>query len=140
MVLEHVSLRCQDFETVIDEAKEGDLIFADPPYFENGRETFGRYHATTFREAHQKRLANALVTAEHRGTSLILTNGSPGQVQAHFPNQDIFVIPRQSSIAANPRSRGRIQEYIVLSNTKSLDALRQFLAHHLGSDLAATDF
>jgi DNA adenine methylase len=126
-ILQRVTLTNQDFSSSIAEAMDGDLIFADPPYFQNGRKTFGRYNSITFRETQQEHLAIALTAAECRGAAWILTNGNLTQVQAHFPRHDIFRISRHSSIAADPRARGIIWEYIVLSNGGTLNELRRFL-------------
>lgn len=123
-ILRRVTLKTQDFGKSIAEAREGHIIFVDPPYFERGRPTFTKYNPSAFGEAEQKRLAQALLEAESRGASWILTNGSVAQVQAGYQGYDIFTLPRHSVIAASSASRRKIKESIVLSNTEELDALR----------------
>ncbi len=129
-ILQRVSLECQDFEQAIAKAEKGDLIFADPPYFENGNTKFGNYSSISFQEEDQERLAKALTTAERRGAAWILTDGCFEQVRTHFLGHDIFVVPRQSVIAADPKYRKRISEYVVLSRGSELGKLRQFLAEN----------
>lgn len=129
-ILRRVSLKCEDFEQVVSDTKEGDLIFADPPYFENDNEKFGRYSSVSFREADQERLARSLVKAEHKGAAWILTNGSFEKIRTHFQGYEIFIVSRFSSIAANPHSRGLIREYVVVSKSSSIDALCQYLRNN----------
>ena len=129
-ILRRVELKCQDFEEVICNTKEGDFIFADPPYFENDHEKFGRYSSVSFKEGDQERLARSLVSADHRGASWILTNGSLEKVRKHFHRYEIYIVPRFSSIAANPKCRGMIREYLVISNSSAIHGLSQHLRSH----------
>ena len=85
------------------------------------------YNSTAFREAEQGRLVSALTRAESRGAAWILTNGSLEQIRTLFESYEIFKIPRHSTIAANPKSRRKILECVVLSKSESLAELRDHL-------------
>ncbi len=126
-ILRRVSLQHCPFETVISIAGEGDLIFADPPYFENGHQRFGKYSTRSFSEKDQEQLCNALTDAAERGASWILTNGSLKRLKYFFGKYQIFMVSRYSSIAANPKFRGQVQEFVVLSSSERLELLRTFL-------------
>jgi len=119
-VLQTTHLRCQDFSKTIQQARSGDLLFVDPPYFENGRRTFQRYSSVYFRESEQERLVSCLLNCEKRGATWIFTNGSLKQVKKLFPKYDIFAVARYSTISADPRFRKKIEEYVVFSRNSPL--------------------
>lgn len=61
-------LRCVDFEETISVARDGDVVFADPPYLG----TFDKYNALKFDS--QKRLRDSLNKAVRRGAFVCSTN------------------------------------------------------------------
>ena len=76
-----VELLCSDFESVIDKANEGDLIFVDPPYRRGHREQLHEHYVGgSFRFEEQIRLANALFRASERGVKWVATNSSHGDL------------------------------------------------------------
>lgn len=126
-ILRRVEISCQDFKYSISQSGKGDLVFADPPYFSDTRQPFRRYTPKYFEKADQEALASALLQASSRGASWILTNGSMTHIREYFPQFDTYEILRQSSIAADPSSRGRLTEYVVISNSSELNPLRNHL-------------
>lgn len=127
-ILTHVMLSCRDFSGVINKARKGDLIFADPPYFMDNKETFGKYSSVLFKEQEQAKLARSLFDAEHRGATWLLTNGCIKQVLNYYGDHDTFVLPRASVIAADPKARRQIEEFVVISNGSGLSSLRKYLS------------
>jgi len=73
-------LACMDFEGPISTAKQGDLIFADPPY----DETFSNYAAGGFDRADQIRLAQALHKASQSGAVVITTNADTELIRSLY--------------------------------------------------------
>lgn len=129
-ILKNTQLECMDFEKIITKSDEGDFIFADPPYFHHNHRNFGKYNPISFSEIDQERLAIALKEAQKRGTTWILTNGSKERVLSLFSENYIFALPRHSPIAANPRARGIIYEYLVVSHSNKLKILHNFLINN----------
>jgi DNA adenine methylase len=82
-LLANASLHCADFEEVLDRAKAGDVVYADPPY--NG--TFTGYSAS-FRTPEQRRLAECLKRLHRRGVHIIASNADTEGVRAvyHWAN------------------------------------------------------
>jgi DNA adenine methylase len=76
-LLQHSVLLQSDFEAIIDYAKHGDVVFADPPYFENKRNVrFLRYNSNIFSWSDQLRLRDALLRARVRGAICYVTNSN----------------------------------------------------------------
>jgi DNA adenine methylase len=126
-ILRRTKILNSDFEVSVKLAGEGDLIFADPPYFANGREGFSKYNTIAFTDEDQERLSSSLKMSERRGAAWILTNGCRKKILNYYSDYEIFIIPRKQVIAANSMYRKTISEYLVLSNSKQLKKLRQNL-------------
>lgn len=72
-----IDLVCSDFEAVIEEAREGDLIFVDPPYRRGHREQLHEHYVGgRFKFEDQVRLAGTLSRAAERGVRWVATNSS----------------------------------------------------------------
>ena len=114
-LLTNAQLRVCDFEESIDEAKEGDFIFADPPYTalhkNNG---FLKYNNKIFCWEDQVRLFEALMRAKNRGTHIMLTNGDHKSIRDLFsPLGRVYSVERSSIIAGDSRFRNIANEIIV---------------------------
>ena len=86
-LLRRASLRCSDFEEVINQRQAGDFIFADPPYRPGHRELRNQHYvgrAFTFED--QIRLAAALARAEARGVLWTMTNSAHPDILSLYPN------------------------------------------------------
>lgn len=74
-LLSRADLRAGDFESVVAEAKKGDLVFLDPPYTTahncNG---FVKYNQKIFTWDDQKRLVKSVCLAKKRGAHVVLMN------------------------------------------------------------------
>lgn len=99
----------QDFEATISEAKEGDFIFADPPYVTtHSNNGFIKYNQNLFSWDDQIRLADACADAALRGATAIISNASHDSVVSLYANRGarIDYVDRHSVIAsAGPKRR-----------------------------------
>lgn len=118
--LKNADIRCQDFETTINEAQEGDFIFCDPPYAvidENNR--FIGYNAEQFTWSDQERLANCLIEAKNRGVLIMMTNVDHPLLRALYEHDEDFVldtIDRKCVISGTSAGRKTYKELVVTAN------------------------
>lgn len=118
-LLSRTELRLGDFERIIDEAGEDDLIFADPPYtVRHNLNGFIKYNEVLFSWADQERLALALKRAAARGAKIVATNANHHSVRALYSSWDFLTrsVSRFSQISADGASRRRFEEIIITSN------------------------
>lgn len=117
-LLKPARIYLSDFERTIDRAKDGDLVFADPPYtVRHNNNGFVKYNETLFSWADQIRLAEALKRARDRGAKVVVTNA------AHDTVKDLYephgfktkIVSRFSAIAADSTKRKTFDELVVLS-------------------------
>ena len=93
--LKHVVLKCSDFEQTINESKEGDFIFADPPYRPGERELFNSHYIYgKFCFSGYQRLAEALKKASNRNVKWMLTISSHPDILSIFYGYKIVPIPK----------------------------------------------
>ena len=94
-----VSLKCSDFEEVIDACEEDDFIFVDPPYRPGEREMIhDHYRYGKFSFDDHKRLATTLKRASARGIRWAMTTST---------HPDIVYLFRRYHIVSIPRGTGR---------------------------------
>lgn len=114
-VLKNVSLTHLDFEEVIDQAQEGDLIFADPPYtVKHNFNGFVKYNEKFFHWDDQVRLSECLTRAKNRGCHVVLTNAHHPSIFELYENEfEIIPMTRNSVIAASSANRGIYEEVVI---------------------------
>lgn len=94
-----------DFETLINEAKEGDLVYADPPY--DG--VYSDYSEKRFGPEDQRRLASALYAAKKRGATIIAHNSESVRVKKLYQTwTEMMSIGEARMINSDGKGRGKI--------------------------------
>lgn len=115
--LTKANILAADFETVIDQATEGDFVFADPPYtVAHDKNGFVKYNETLFQWDDQIRLRDALVRAKKRGVTTVTTNAFHDSIKRLYEKDFILEkIERRSTIAGKNESRGKCKEFLIFS-------------------------
>jgi len=115
--LQSAQLLTGDFEDVIDQARKGDLIFADPPYtIKHNHNGFVKYNESLFSWPDQERLGSALWRAEKRGAAIIATNANHDSVRALYKGKfKLTTMERNSVLSGDPVFRGKFQELLIVS-------------------------
>ena len=115
-LLKGVALFAGDFEKIINKAKAGDFIFADPPYtVKHAYNGFVKYNEKLFSWEDQVRLKEALVRASNRGAYIMMTNAFHDSIKSlyHGTGFKKEIVLRNSMIAASGSNRGKYEEYII---------------------------
>lgn len=114
----HITALSTDFERCMGFAREGDVIFCDPPYQPMpGKDGFTTYTGKKFGIGDQKRLIAAAVRAKNMyGVPTVITNsGAPIMYdlysQAGF---HIYPLSARRSVSAKAESRGTVQDIIAV--------------------------
>lgn len=114
--LRNARLQCSDFEATIDEAVEGDLVYADPPYtVKHNFNGFLKYNENIFSWADQIRLRDAVVRAASRGARVVISNAAHSSVIELYEGVGKTLnVNRSSVLAASSLKRGKVDEILVL--------------------------
>ena len=116
-LLKRVRLMNQDFEPIIAMAKEGDILFIDPPYtVKHNNNNFRKYNEHIFSWGDQIRLRNSLFSAKARGAKIILCNADNSSVIKLYKGiGKVLKLNRMSKLAANPLKRQRTTELAIVN-------------------------
>jgi len=118
-----VTVRHADFETVLDQASPGDLVFLDPPYATTAprRSTFLEYNGTIFSWNDQVRLAAMANALADRGCSVLVTNASAPEIAALYSAFDSVDLLRSSTISTKVKERGLASEVLFYSHALAFE-------------------
>lgn len=116
--LNRAQIHHSDFEEIVDQAQDGDLVFCDPPYtVKHNLNGFLKYNERIFSWADQIRLKESLERAVARGARVILTNADHEEVKELFGAVLKYrPVYRASVLAADGERRGRVSEALFVAN------------------------
>jgi len=111
--LQGSQLCVRSFADSLASAKNGDLVYCDPPYTvlhdNNG---FLRYNENLFSWADQKRLAEMAEAAADRGACVVVSNARTGHVRALYRGFQALTVSRTSCVSAHTDSRRKVSEFL----------------------------
>ncbi|TGL17912.1 Dam family site-specific DNA-(adenine-N6)-methyltransferase [Leptospira yanagawae] len=113
--LTNAKLLSGDFTLAINQAKQGDFVFADPPYtVKHNNNGFVKYNEGLFSWDDQIRLRDSLQEAIKRGAKVLVTNAYHSSVRSLYQGMgEIMKLNRPSIIAANSSARGIYEEMVI---------------------------
>ncbi|QUC64858.1 DNA adenine methylase [Nitrosopumilus sp. K4] len=111
----HVSIKCRDFEAVLDDTKKGDLVYFDPPYQPVSRTAnFTSYTNKDFTIDDLERLAELCMELDSKGCNVLLSNSDSPEVAKMFSAKPWKVSKIQANRAINSNSKKRTGHYELL--------------------------
>ena len=107
LLLKNAELHCCDFETTINKAEDGDLLFVDPPYtIQHNYNGFVKYNEKLFSWEDQERLFSCLSKAKNRGVQVISTNAFHDSINKLYENDfSLQMLTRSSTISSKAKTR-----------------------------------
>ena len=103
-----ISIKCCDFEVVLDDAKKHDLVYFDPPYQPvSDTANFTSYTNKSFTYEDLKRLAKLCLKLDSKGCNVMLSNSNSQEVADMFTDKQwkIKKIAANRSINSNSKKR-----------------------------------
>lgn len=130
--LQGVSLLAKDFESVIDNAGSGDVVYADPPYTAKGENNgFIRYNERLFSWKDQERLAATCKRARKRGAFIAVSGLCHPDVKALYNGWWCVQIARQSLVSRTPDARKLVSEIVLFSRRPKMPDDSTYQAHKI---------
>ncbi|MCY3750953.1 MAG: DNA adenine methylase [Gammaproteobacteria bacterium] len=112
--LSQTQISACSFTTVEKHAKEGDLIYFDPPYHPISKTaSFTSYSRYDFGEDAQHKLANVFRELDKRGIKLILSNSMTEFIQSLYSDFCITTVLAKRSVNSKGDRRGQIPEALI---------------------------
>lgn len=117
--LQGVTITCQGFETVVEQANTGDFIYFDPPYVPlSSTSNFTGYSADSFTEENQARLASVYRELDKMGCRVMLSNSDTALVKELYRGFHNIKVDARRAINSKPRGRGVIKEVLITNYPK----------------------
>lgn len=108
--LSNASILCGDFSDAVKDAKKGDFVFIDSPYYD----TFDNYQSGGFSEEDHKRLASVFTTLSNRNVKCLLTNSNTDFIKNLYKNYNIRTVSVKRMI--NSDASHRTGEEVIITN------------------------
>lgn len=112
--LDRAELKHQPFEHLLKVAKEGDVIYFDPPYVPVSKTAnFAAYSDGTFDAKDQARLAAVFRKLDARGCLLALSNSDTEEVRTLYAGFSFSTLVANRNISARGEARKPIREVVI---------------------------
>lgn len=109
-----VKLLVRDFGEVVRDAREGDLVYFDPPYVPLSETSdFTAYVPGGFGPREQERLASVVHALSERGVLVMLSNSDTPVVRDLYARYRIDGVSAARSINSRANRRGKVAEVVV---------------------------
>ncbi len=110
-----VAIKCSDFESVLQDAKKGDLVYFDPPY-QPVSETanFTSYTNKSFTYDDLGRLAELCMELDCKGCKVLLSNSDSKQVAELFHDKSWMINKIRANRSINSNSKKRTGHFELL--------------------------
>lgn len=113
-LLKNTKIINSDFEKAIAEAKNGDIIYFDPPYVPvNQTSNFTAYQASGFPLDAQERLAKKMVELAKSNVRAICSNSDTEITREIFKGLNQFQISAPRMVSAKSSGRGTVTELVI---------------------------
>lgn len=116
----NTELAISDFSIILENIKENDLVFLDPPYtVSHNHNGFIKYNQKIFSLEDQNRLSRLIDEVKNRGAYYILTNAAHPEIEEIFSKGDsVLKKSRANLIGGLSAQRGHIEEFIFTNTIK----------------------
>jgi DNA adenine methylase len=109
-----VRLKVSDFESPMNVAPQGDVVYCDPIYTTRTREQFDRYNSLLFGWSEQVRLRDAAYRALDRGALVVISDTYSAEIQSLYPAAFRIALERKKSIGRKAKDDNRGFEYLIV--------------------------
>lgn len=110
-----VAIKCRDFESVLRDARKGDLIYFDPPYQPvSDTANFTSYTNKSFTYEDLNRLAELCLKLDSKGCKVLLSNSDSKEVAKIFSDKPWKINKIQANRSINSNSKKRTGHFELL--------------------------
>jgi len=115
--LEHIEISHQDYKEVLKNAKKGDFIYFDPPYYPVSKTaSFTSYTKEAFLDKEQTELRDTFIKLDKRGCFVMLSNSDTpfiNDIYTDFKGARISKVEAGRAINSKGSGRGKVMEVLI---------------------------
>lgn len=109
-----ISFLCGDFETSIENIKENDFVYFDPPYDPISESAnFTGYSKDGFSKEDQIRLKKLCDKLDDKGVKFLLSNSATSLILDLYKDYHVEIVQARRAINSDGDKRGKIEEVLV---------------------------
>lgn len=113
--IKKAKLQNKDFVTVMEEAKQGDVVYCDPPYVPiSDTSNFTSYNAKGFSIEEQEKLAFMAKKLAQKGIPVLISNHATAFTKKIYADSKIETFSVRRFISCNGQKRNKIDEILAL--------------------------
>ena len=113
-LLQKDDVKVAQFDEAVKEAKKGDFIYFDPPYYPlNKGKSFTTYTKDNFLEKEQIELAETFKKLDKKGCKVMLSNSDTEFIKSLYKDYNVAFVKATRMINCNGQDRGKINEVVV---------------------------
>lgn len=117
--LQGIDITSTSYESAVKDAKKGDLVYLDPPYYPISETSkFTEYQAGGFTVDDQAKLRDIFVELAKRGCYVVMSNSACEEVRDLYAGYEIIEIEVARAINSKIGKRGKIKEYLITNFEK----------------------
>ena len=116
-----MTFKAQSFEHTLDEVREGDFTYCDPPYTPISKtSSFTGYHTGGFSQDQQERLATRAQMIRHtipNVTTVISNNATEKMIEIYrdiYQADELLIVPARRRISCKVETRGDVNEVMAI--------------------------
>lgn len=110
-----------DFNLALEDVKENDFVYFDPPYDKLKSDTFTSYQKSDFTQDDQVRLFNLYDSLSKKGAFVMLSNHNTEFIRDLYKDYNITIVKANRMINSDPTKRGKIEEVIITNYEVNLN-------------------
>jgi len=112
-ILQKDDIKVAQFYESIKEAKKGDFVYFDPPYYPLKKESFTTYTKDNFLENEQEKLAEVFRELDKKGCKIMLSNSDTDFIKNLYKGYKINLVSAKRMINCDATKRGAINEVVI---------------------------
>lgn len=111
--LQKDDIDAKEFYDAVKNAKKGDFVYFDPPYFPLRKDSFTKYTKAKFLEREQERLSEVFKELDKKGCKVMLSNSDTEFIKNLYKGYYINIVKAKRMINCDARKRGKINEVVI---------------------------
>lgn len=113
-MLKEAEIACVDFNQILLQAKKGDFIYLDPPYFPISEYSdFTRYTKEKFHKEDQLRLKESFDYLHKKGCKVMQSNSNSDFIKQLYNQYKIHTVHSGRTLNVDKTKRGKVSELVI---------------------------
>lgn len=112
-LLQKDDIATNQFYDTVKEAKKGDFIYFDPPYYPLKKASFTTYTKDNFLDKEQIKLKELFVELDKKGAKVMLSNSDSPFIKELYKDYYINFVKANRMINCNGKDRGKVNEVVI---------------------------